>query len=408
MPQEFLISIAIFATMTPVIFYLNRKSRNYGVRLLGHSERMNRQLLRSVKNLLYLKILGIEQAEKELTEQEARVYYKELMHVNFYYASANILPTTFTTLVVVFLFYHFSVQGASTPDLLTLFYLLYRFAGSFSQTVSVTNSISAYKPHFDKILSVLEVARSSQAGIAFVTNSKKRVFPADFRLQAEKLSYSYDEDQADKLVLNNLNIDLPTRQLLVVKGASGSGKTTLLMVLIGVMTHSSGRVRWGGMELEEMGSKAFRSKIGYMGPEPYIIRGSAMKNLSYGLSEQPSLEEMWAACREAEAEVFLKEMKDGLDTPLSEQGEGLSMGQKQRLGLARALLRRPEVLILDEITANLDSSTEKQIIRNIAKMKSKMTILVSTHSAAFDDIADQILELGEEPTYSIKTQTLVT
>ena len=65
-------------------------------------------------------------------------------------------------------------------------------------------------------------------------------------------------------------------------------------------------------------------------------------------------------------------------------------------------------LILDEITANLDRSTEKQIIRNIAKMKSKMTILVSTHSAAFDDIADQILELGEEPTYSIKTQTLVT
>ena len=69
------------------------------------------------------------------------------------------------------------------------------------------------------------------------------------------------------------------------------------------------------------------------------------------------------------------------------------MGQKQRLGLARALLRRPKILVLDEITANLDGNTETAIIRNIANMKSRMTILVSTHSNAFDDITDQILEL---------------
>ena len=75
------------------------------------------------------------------------------------------------------------------------------------------------------------------------------------------------------------------------------------------------------------------------------------------------------------------------------------MGQKQRLGMARALLRDPQILILDEVTANLDPKTEASLVENIEKMKSNMTILVSTHSNAFDDIADQILELGDNQTY---------
>jgi len=195
--------------------------------------------------------------------------------------------------------------------------------------------------------------------------------------------------------------------MLVIKGASGSGKTSLLMNLIGVLKHTSGQIYWGGTDLNCLDIAAFREKIGYMGPEPFIIAGTVKENLTYGLKEIPSSDdELWEACRIADAEDFLKKMEDGLSTKLSDLGEGLSMGQKQRLGLARALLRNPEILILDEVTANLDRKTEKAITRNIAKLKKGMTILVSTHSVAFDGIADQILELGEEPTYSIKTQTV--
>ena len=136
-----------------------------------------------------------------------------------------------------------------------------------------------------------------------------------------------------------------------------------------------------------------------MGPEPFIISGTIRDNLGYGLNNNPIDEELWIACNEAEADDFIKALDQGLDSPLSEMGEGLSMGQKQRLGMARALLRQPEILILDEVTANLDRKTELALIQNIMKMKDNMTILVSTHSNAFDDIADQILELGDNPTY---------
>ena len=213
-------------------------------------------------------------------------------------------------------------------------------------------------------------------------------------LEVNNLSLQYVNLNNTKSILKNINFYLNQGETLGIVGESGSGKTTLLMVLIGVLTHSKGTIKWGDVYLEQFENKLFRKKIGYMGPEPFIISGTVRDNLCYGLHEQPSTNEVWNACKDAEADGFLKQLDKGLNTPLSELGEGLSMGQKQRLGMASALLRKPQILILDEVTANLDKKTEQAIIKNIDKMKTNMTILVSTHSDAFDNIADQILELG--------------
>ena len=277
--------------------------------------------------------------------------------------------------------------------MLTLFYLLYRFIGTLSQAVAITNGLSMYKPNYDAVMNVLKDVRKLETTHQALPAAQSKCAPHGYLLKAENIAFSYSMDSRDNYIFEKLNISLPEHQMLVVKGPSGSGKTTLLMTLIGVLAHSSGKIQWGGMDLEKLDSESFRANIGYMGPEPFIIAGTVRENLVYGLQEKPSTESLWAACREAEAESFLKSMKNGLDSPLSELGEGLSMGQKQRLGLARALLRRPKILVLDEITANLDGNTETAIIRNIANMKSRMTILVSTHSNAFDGITDQILGL---------------
>lgn len=400
LPEEFLLSLLAFSLIFPLILFLNRRSRQLGGRILSHSEKLNLQLMRSVKNFLYLKILGREQQEKEQTIRVARSYYEQYLKTTVYYSIANALPVTYATIVVVFLFYHFSMQGSATPTLLTLFYLLYRFAGNLSETVSITNGLSMYKPNFDRILTILEEA-SGEGKVANASSAptmQSRV-PNRFSLKAEGLAFNYSGDASGQLVFRDLDIELPERHMLVIKGPSGSGKTTLLMALIGVLSHSSGTIRWGGLPLEELDSESFRAVIGYMGPEPYIISGTVRENLLYGRRQNHADEVLWQACREAEAEWFLKAMKDGLDTRLSEQGEGLSMGQKQRLGLARALLGKPRMLVLDEVTANLDRRTEESIICNVQAMKTRVTLLVSTHSNAFDAIADQILVLGETPAY---------
>ena len=408
LPMEFFISLFIFSTMAPLILYLNRKSRSYGASILSESEALNIHLMRSLKNFLLLKILGIEQKEKEQTIRRASAYYEHFMKNAAYYSVANSVPITFITVVVVFLFYYFSMQGVPTPSLLTLFYLLYRFAGTLSQTVAITNGLSMYRPNFDAIVKILHEAKEAKVlVISKATESDAIEKIINYSLETKNLSLSYSKNFQNDFVYRKLKIALPEHQMLVIKGASGSGKTSLLMNLIGVLRHTSGQIYWGGTDLNCLDIAAFREKIGYMGPEPFIIAGTVKENLTYGLKEIPSSDdELWEACRIADAEDFLKKMEDGLSTKLSDLGEGLSMGQKQRLGLARALLRNPEILILDEVTANLDRKTEEAITRNIAKLKKGMTILVSTHSVAFDGIADQILELGEEPTYSIKTQTV--
>ena len=396
LPQEFLYSLLAFLLITPLIFFLNRRSRQFGSRILSLSEQLNLRLMRSVKNFLYLKVLGLEQQEKKHTIKAAHAYYQQYLKSTFYYAIANALPITYATIVVVYLFYNFTAQGASTPTLLTLFYLLYRFAGTLSQTVSITNGLSIDKPNFESLLEILKensIDGIKENGLLQHAEQKKA---SCYALKTEGLSFNYnDRQETHHSVFHNLNIELPESHMLVIKGPSGSGKTTLLMVLIGVLSHSSGRVEWGGVNMAELDKSAFRSNIGYMGPEPYIISGTVRENLLYGIRENLTDEELWLACREANAEQFLNAMKNGLDSRLNEQGEGLSMGQKQRLGLARALLGKPRLLVLDEVTANLDPETEKVIIRNVDAMKTGMTILVSTHSNAFDGIANQILDLGD-------------
>jgi ABC-type multidrug transport system fused ATPase/permease subunit len=245
-----------------------------------------------------------------------------------------------------------------------------------------------------KILKEASIDGIKENGL--VQHAVQKKVPSCYALKTEGLSFNYnDRQETHHSVFHNLNIELPERQMLVIKGPSGSGKTTLLMVLIGVLSHSSGRVEWGGVNMAELDTSAFRSKIGYMGPEPYIISGTVRDNLLYGMREKFTDEELWRACREANAEPFLNAMKNGLDSRLNEQGEGLSMGQKQRLGLARELLGKTWLLVLDEVTSNLDPVTEKVIIRNVDAMKTGMTILVSTHSNAFDGITNQILDLGD-------------
>lgn len=398
LPKEFMISILVFALLAPFIYFLNKYSRKYGSRILERSQKLNEQLMKSVKNLIFVKILGMEQKERDKTIGLAGDYYHNFLKSNKFYSLAHSVPNTFGIISAVLLFYFFNASGRSNAALLTMFYLLYRFVQVLSSTVAITNGLSMYYPNFKSTMEIMkqeqtkkgEAEKNTEAG-----GSYGLILPEQISLDVNDLSFTYKAGQLDKKVFSGINFKLPFGLILVVKGHSGSGKSTLLMNLIGILSPTSGLVRWGGINLQGMRLDAFKRNIGYMGPEPYIINGTAVDNLSYGLHEKPDMTEITEACKIAEVYEFLKNMPDGFNTKLSEHGEGLSMGQKQRLGLARALLRKPKILVLDEITANLDHDTEAAVIDNIAKLRSKITLLVATHSRAFDRVGDVFVKLGK-------------
>jgi len=132
--------------------------------------------------------------------------------------------------------------------------------------------------------------------------------------------------------------------------------------------------------------------VGYVGAESFLIDGTIRENLLYGLQSAPAAAELADALGKAEC-GFIDDLADGLDHRLTNQGVGLSSGQKQRLSLARALLRRPGVLVLDEATANLDIATEEKLVDTLTQLKGGMTIVAVTHRQALLRLADQVLTL---------------
>ena len=174
-----------------------------------------------------------------------------------------------------------------------------------------------------------------------------------------------------------------------VVGPSGAGKSTLADVVLGLLFVQGGHVEVDGVELTPARARAWRERVGYVAQETYLFNDTVRANLRWGCPEATD-EEIWAALTLAAADRFVAALPDGLDTVVGERGRRLSCGERQRLTLARALLRRPELLMLDEATSSVDAENEREIQRAVESLKGRMTMLVITHRLATTRAADVI------------------
>ena len=218
---------------------------------------------------------------------------------------------------------------------------------------------------------------------------------------------SFAWDAKEPTAIDRLEINIPEGKLLVVTGPSGAGKTSLMLLLAGLVEPTSGRIELTGPELAGSTPVNARQRllrsISYVGPDPFVVPGTIRDQLTFGLSSAPDDASLRVALALAQCD-FVQKLALGLDHRVSEQGGGLSAGQKQRLALARALLRRPTVLFLDEATSNLDADTEAAVVRTISALKGGMTIVAVTHRDAMLAIADRVLVLGDN-TGALSTAT---
>jgi ATP-binding cassette subfamily C protein len=180
----------------------------------------------------------------------------------------------------------------------------------------------------------------------------------------------------------------------VLTGPSGAGKTTVTDLLIGFRTPDSGRVLIDGRPLSEFSLRKWRRMVGYVPQELVLFHDTIFANIALG---DPAIgeAEVREALRAAGALAFVEGMPEGLETPVGEKGAKVSGGQRQRIALARALVNKPDVLILDEVTSALDPETERDIIRNIRALRGRMTVISITHRPAFLEVADRVYELAE-------------
>jgi ATP-binding cassette subfamily C protein len=217
---------------------------------------------------------------------------------------------------------------------------------------------------------------------------KRKPLPEGGPCRFEDVSFSY----GDKPVLRGVSLDIPARAITVLSGPSGAGKTTIVDLLIGLHQPTAGRILIGSDPLQELDLHAWRRQIGYVPQELTLFHDTVRMNMTLGDSMIPD-EQIMDALKQAGALDFVLALPDGLDTDVGEMGGRLSGGQRQRISLARALVTKPRLLILDEVTSALDPDTEEEIVENIAGLRGDYTIVAITHRPTWMRIADQSYSL---------------
>lgn len=205
-------------------------------------------------------------------------------------------------------------------------------------------------------------------------------------IEIKNLNFRYG---TRKLVLENINLLIKNGQKVAFVGESGSGKTTLSKLLLRLYSEESGEILIDGNNIRDIQMECLREKVAYIPQETFLFSGSILENLTLGMDGY-TMEEVIEASKSAQAHEFINNMPLRYETRLEENGANLSGGQRQRLALARAMLKKPDILILDEATSNLDSITEKALDKTINEFSKDMTTIFIAHRLSTIKNCDQI------------------
>ncbi len=343
----------------------------------GLSEAMNNLYAAVTEHLSGMKTAksyGAEDRHAEtfgkLAEQVRHMYshaVRNQAEVNYCFDIGSVL------ILSLILYVSFQILAIPIAGVLLLLFLFARIMPKFSSIQQSFQSFINMLPSFNR---VMEMQRRCEAALEPKADGVgKFKFQHDIRF--EQVSFSYD-DQAKSPVIRNLDLIINAGETTAIVGPSGAGKSTIADLVMGLIIPNHGRLLLGKMEISPQLTKSWRDQIGYVPQDTFLFHDTLRTNLLWAKPDARE-EEINLSLRFAAAEEFVSGLPRGLDTILGDRGVLVSGGERQRLALARALLRKPSLLILDEATSSLDSENEKRIQNAIEKLHGQMTILVISH-----------------------------
>lgn len=303
----------------------------------------------------------------------------------------EIILIIFFSIFVLFL----KNMNLSTTTILTKLGVLSLIGVRFIPMVNkISNAVTRIRvglPAFLNISSIcLEISEE-------INRSKKNFCNKQELVQFKKniiiknLSYSYNNQK----ILENINIEINKGKIIGLLGMSGSGKTTLLNILMGFLSDYKGEIFIDNIE-NNLKNKKWKKKISYVPQDIIFLNDTIRKNVAYGHEDsQINQKQIDLVLEKAGIKTFVSNLKNKDETNLSDMALNISGGQRQRLGLARALYFQPEFLILDEATSSLDEMTEKEILSNLKETKGNLTILMTTHRKSALEFCDNVFEIKD-------------
>jgi len=219
-------------------------------------------------------------------------------------------------------------------------------------------------------------------------------------IKLDHVGYTYPDDGFQ---LQPMTATFLPKQKIAIVGASGTGKSTLLHLLAGMITPGNGSIKLNNMELTSYTEASWLKQISYISQHPYMFSGTILENISMGMTEAVDEKAVYEAAKLAGLLPLITSLEKGLQTSIGEAGRGLSSGEKQRVSIARAFLKKPKIVLLDEPTRGLDLATEGILQQSIEKLSEMATVITVAHRLHTIQNADQILYLEKGRLQAIGT-----
>jgi len=321
---------------------------------------------------------------RRLAEQVRHMYTHTVQNqaeVNYWFNIGSVI------ILSLILYVSFQILSISTAGVLLLLFLFARAMPKLSNIQQNFQSSINMMPSFSRVMELQK--RCEEAAETEIQRYGKIDIGNGIRFK--KVSFSYD---ANSPVIKDLDITIKAGQTTAIVGPSGAGKTTIADLLMGLIIPNEGSILIDGKEFAPERMKVWREQIGYVPQDTFLFNDTLRGNLSWAKPDAKE-EEINQSLKFAAAEEFVSGLSKGLDTLLGDRGVLVSGGERQRIALARALLRKPTLLILDEATSSLDSENEKRIHLAIEKLHGQMTILVISHRLSTIRGADVIHVIEE-------------
>ncbi len=328
----------------------------------------------SLRNIELVKSLGLAQQEiAHLNSTTAKILKLELKKVK-YLRSLSFIQGTFVnflrTAILFQLMYLIFTQRITVGQFLSLYIYSFFIFGPLQELGNVVNTYretEASLENFETILALQPEPRPEHP--VSVGQLQTLVFD----------DVTFQHQSANRPALEGISFEVSRGETIAFVGPSGSGKTTLVKLLVGLYRPHSGHIYYNGTREDEIDIDGLRERIGFVTQDAQLFSGSIRENLLF-VSPKATDGECMDVLRQASVESLLARAENGLDTVIGEGGVKVSGGEKQRLSIARALLRKPQLLVFDEATSSLDSLTEEEIsqtIRDVATSRDAITILIA-------------------------------
>jgi len=384
-----LIMLVIMPVYLIIYWISNKVNKKWQRKLMEESAELESQLVESLNAVGTIKRFGLEQFANDKTETKfvtlLRTIYKTSIY-SLYIGTGSEFFTRFFTIILLWAGSYFVVNRELSPgELLSFYALIGYFTGPASSLIGANKSIQEALIAADRLFEIIDL-ETEASNVNKVELTPALVGDIDFH----NVSFRYGTRTT---VFTGLTLNIKKGSSTAIVGESGSGKSTLLSLLQNLYPVKEGNITIGGLDLQHISNRSLRQLVGVVPQHIDLFSGTIVDNIAVG-DYEPDMQRVLALSKMLGIDEFIEKLPSTYNSIVSEHGVNFSGGQRQRLAIARALYRNPEILILDEATSSLDPSSEQKVQNTLNWFKAQQkTIIIIAHRLTTIRSCDKILVL---------------